>query len=168
MAVVRHVSPTPAPKGVKAWLQKALQRARTKVGTYNSNGLTKSIVGPLLAFACVVIAVATVPWGDVNKLWLAIIVLAACIPLVAIILMFRAEYMLRRAFVVTLGVVATKSWFPTLGIEFVVGNTKSIITAGDRSGGLTTPMVIIVAFAFVAAVIETVFFSRPAGSPPKS
>jgi hypothetical protein len=69
--------------------------------------------------------------------------------------------MLRRAFVAALAVVVGKSWFPTLGIEFLVGSTKGNITVGELSGGVTVSMMIVLAFAFIAAIVEAVLFSKP-------
>lgn len=161
MAVVRHISPTPTPKGVKAWLKRAFQRVRITDTSDDKSGLMKRIVSSVIIFACIAIAVIALPWSELSKFWLLTAVLAGCIPVVAFIFLFRAQYMLRRAFIAALGVVIAKSMFPTLGVEFLVGGTNGKVTIGQLSGGLTASMVIVLAFAFIAAVVETVLFSKP-------
>ncbi|NRP76099.1 hypothetical protein ILFOPFJJ_07023 [Ensifer psoraleae] len=152
MAVVRHISPTPAPKGVKAWLKRALQRARTPATPNDKSGLAKIIVSSLIICACVVIALIALPWSEISKFWLVTAVLAGCIPVIAFIFLFRAQYMLRRAFVATLGVVVAKSW---------LGNTKGNLTVGELPGGMTVTMMVVLGFSFITAVVEAVLFSKP-------
>lgn len=160
MAVVKHLSPTPAPKGMKAWLTRALQRLRALAKSNDQNELTRIIVSSLIICACVAIAVIALPWSEISKWWMATAVLAGCIPVAAFIFLFRAQYMLRRAFVATLGIVAAKSMFPTLGFEFLIGNTAGKVTVGELSGSLSASMVVVLALAFIAAVVETVLFSK--------
>lgn len=121
----------------------------------------KIIASSLIVCACVVIALIALPWSEVSKFWLLAAVLVGCIAVAAFIFLFSAQYMLRRAFVAALAVVVGKSWFPTLGIEFLVGSTKGNITVGELSGGVTVSMMIVLAFAFIAAIVEAVLFSKP-------
>lgn len=160
MATAIHLSPTPEPKGFWLRLKKRLRRSTPLPTGEASRRLAPTIIGFSALGVCVGIAALTFPWESIDWLVLAAPIVAISVLLTIFLLVLRPQYILRRAFVATLGVAGAKQIFPSLGLTFLIGGVGGEVRFADLSGGLGVSMVIVVGLAFVAAVVETIIHRK--------